>query len=194
MHYTVPSSIAPPCLESCNYWKFYAMKSNTSKARASASLKLLLLAALVLAQCCSTTASWLSGKITPDHQCEVQRDDAFHCAVNYADLDGDQRVSKPEVIYFRNFVLHWYEKALVWVVHETPEKIMQRCAAAPDKQYITEASYRAATTECLRHCKDWRLAMAMCKRMEEKSEQERAEHRHHFKKWLRDYERKQKRH
>lgn len=92
------------------------------------------------------------------------------------------------MIYFRNFVLHWYEEALVWVVNETPEKIMDRCAAEPDKKYITTESYNSSAENCLKHCKDWRLAVSMCDRMEKKSNWEFKKHTAHFKKWLKEYE------
>jgi hypothetical protein len=111
--------------------------------------------------------------VTPDAECEVQRDDAYQCAKKYGDLDGDGRLSKHEVVYFRKYALRWYEKVLVWAINETPEKIMDRCGAEPDKAYITPESYATHTYKCLRHCKDWRLLMKMCDRIEDLGVHER---------------------
>ena len=139
---------------------------------------------LIIALVAATTnadAQGLFGHTTPDNECEVQRDDAYACAKNYSDLNHDGRIEKNEVIYFRNFVLYWWERALVWAVNETPEKIMDRCAEKPHKKYITVASYKEYTWDCLRHCYDWRTAMKMCRRMD-------ALPKHDLKAYFRDYE------
>jgi len=123
-----------------------------------------------------------------DDECEVKRDDAYKCAKDYADLDHDGRISKPEVVYFRNFVLHWWERALIWVANETPEKVMDRCAQGPEEQYITTESYENSKMRCLKHCKDWKLLTNMCDRFEAKSHREIRHHRKEFKSWLEDHQ------
>lgn len=128
----------------------------------------------------------LFGTTTPDAECEVQREDAYECGVKYADLNKDNRISYLEVVYFRNHVLKWYEKALVWAVNETPDKVMDRCGEKPHKKHITRASFEAAPHECLRHCYDWRLLMGMCDRMEKMSDEEKHEYRSGYAPWRKE--------
>ena len=145
---------------------------------------------LLLLLCAATETNaevlGLFGHATPDDQCEVQRDDAYHCAKHYSDLNKDGRVETSEVIYFRNFVLYFWEKALVWAINETPEKIMNRCAEQPHRTYITTASYRKYTWDCLRHCYDWRIAMKMCRRMDALSKHDLKSYFKGYEPWLRE--------
>ena len=106
------------------------------------------------------------GSATPNKDCEVQRREAYECAIEYADLNNDSRVSKPEVVYFRTKVMRWWEKDLMWAIRETPEKIMDRCAEWPQKTHITRQSIEDNRKHCLENCRDWRLSKKMCDRMD----------------------------
>lgn len=144
------------------------------------------LCALLLVRIAEAKAEGLFQKTTPDDECEVQREDAYACAVKYADLNNDERISYWEVTYFRNQVLRWYEKALVWALNETPEKVMDRCGEEPKKTHVTRASFEASTEKCLRHCYDWRLLISMCKRMDEMDEDELQTYRDAYAEWRRE--------
>jgi len=130
---------------------------------------------------------WLFGD-TPDDECEVQRKESYECAIKYADLNKDDRVSIYEVIYFRNKVMQWWEKALVWAVRETPEKIMDRCAERPHKHHITRKSIETYTYDCLRHCRDWRLAKKMCDRMDAMDPEDVQEWKDAYPAWRKEQE------
>ena len=146
-----------------------------------------LLASLFVALCAADESKRWFGD-TPDDECEVTREESYSCAATYADLNGDDRVSKYEVIYFRNKVIKWWEKALVWVLHETPEKIMDRCAERPHKHHITRKSVNKYTEDCLRHCRDWRLAKEMCDRMDKLDQDELETWKNAYPEWRREQE------